>query len=527
MDEYVREALKEDLSELTEPVIKVLQAAKWTQRMLSNPDMEQRLVVALKEPFENRALYPMISDDIALSLARAAIPIAASIIDAKITVDAFLETVCLPLNYSREIGSKATTRHANAAIPKRVLVWEDFVASALNYRFDLIESVASVSKPQLPASIRAANEAAVQAHFNNQVSYRFDELFEEIGLNYRFGAHQNAGGCKGQPDIVLVSDNEIRFFVEMKTRWTLDNLIETSLVEQWESDNNLKSVVSQVMGYMCHNKLKFGAVSSFERTWFLQRTSDDLLISPPIRFSGSRDTGSPTLYRALAFCLSCVLSNHYEEFDSSDTSSYEITNTESSSSSSQKRPRDGDNEDSAAVKRPRIRTRSQTRQTEKQAYFAGTTIPKGFHLGLLKEQIGEGFCGSVFACCFRGQEIAVKICDVYNNKEGVIAMQKEVEIYKRLRDLQGKLVPRLCFYGEAWGFYIIATSRIFGVHPSKSGLDSQVCDNLLKEALAALEDRGVRHGDPKDDNIIITPERKLVLIDFSHSSVKSNRKRKM
>ena len=51
MDEFITEALKEDLSELTGPVVKVLQAAKWTQRMLSNPDMEQRLVTALEKPW--------------------------------------------------------------------------------------------------------------------------------------------------------------------------------------------------------------------------------------------------------------------------------------------------------------------------------------------------------------------------------------------------------------------------------------------------------------------------------------------
>jgi hypothetical protein len=43
-------------------------------------------------------------------------------------------------------------------------------------------------------------------------------------------------------------------------------------------------------------------------------------------------------------------------------------------------------------------------------------------LGLLKEWIGDGYCGSVFA---------VEICDTYNNnQDGVYLMKKQVEFYQ-------------------------------------------------------------------------------------------------
>ena len=81
MEVYVRGGLKEaELERHTETVIAVLTAADWRLKMLSNPENEQRLVAVLKEPFENRALYPMISDDIALSLARAAVAIASTLV---------------------------------------------------------------------------------------------------------------------------------------------------------------------------------------------------------------------------------------------------------------------------------------------------------------------------------------------------------------------------------------------------------------------------------------------------------------
>ena len=100
MDEFITEALKEDLSELTEPVITVLQAAKWTQRMLSNPDMKQDLVVVLKEPwlyFDEKGKMPygleQLTRENAAEVHNAAIAIAATLVlkqDNRITFNGAL-----------------------------------------------------------------------------------------------------------------------------------------------------------------------------------------------------------------------------------------------------------------------------------------------------------------------------------------------------------------------------------------------------------------------------------------------------
>ena len=52
MDEYVREALQDSAqAKHTETVIAILTTANWELKLLSNPDMKQDLVVALKEPW--------------------------------------------------------------------------------------------------------------------------------------------------------------------------------------------------------------------------------------------------------------------------------------------------------------------------------------------------------------------------------------------------------------------------------------------------------------------------------------------
>jgi RIO-like serine/threonine protein kinase len=45
----------------------------------------------------------------------------------------------------------------------------------------------------------------------------------------------------------------------------------------------------------------------------------------------------------------------------------------------------------------------------------------------------------------------------------------------------------------------------------------QKVKELLNEAVAAIEELGIEHGDIKDSNMIITPEGNLILLDFSHS----------
>jgi hypothetical protein len=89
------------------------------------------------------------------------------------------------------------------------------------------------------------------------------------------------------------------------------------------------------------------------------------------------------------------------------------------------------------------------------------------------ERIAYGFCGSVDGGSFKGLDLTLKLCDVYNNKAGVKSMKKQVQIYKMLSFLQGTFIPPLHFFGDQWGLYIIATGYIAGVHPDKSELSKK------------------------------------------------------
>ncbi|CAI2183535.1 959_t:CDS:2, partial [Funneliformis geosporum] len=66
--------------------------------------------------------------------------------------------------------------------------------------------------------------------------------------------------------------------------------------------------------------------------------------------------------------------------------------------------------------------------------------------------LGEGRSGKTLLCIFRDETIALKSVDLSKAPPYVLKeMQKEVEIYKDLADIQGKYIPKLICYGYYGG----------------------------------------------------------------------------
>jgi hypothetical protein len=81
MQKHIKEALlAAEMSDLAEPVVAVLAAARWNRDLFDDPNKKQDLVAALKDPFNNYAMYEgVITVDQATHLARAAITITSAL----------------------------------------------------------------------------------------------------------------------------------------------------------------------------------------------------------------------------------------------------------------------------------------------------------------------------------------------------------------------------------------------------------------------------------------------------------------
>jgi RIO-like serine/threonine protein kinase len=136
------------------------------------------------------------------------------------------------------------------------------------------------------------------------------------------------------------------------------------------------------------------------------------------------------------------------------------------------------------------------------------TIPEGFDISFLTQQIGGGKCGYVYRWNYNGSDIAVKICDA-NNHDGYYMMQTELKVYDILKPLQGTCIPKIFFSGKVDNFIVIGMSLVEGYHVEPISAQPQ-----LSEILKTLSGYGVIHCDVKAENLLVDNSGKVWLIDF-------------
>ncbi|RUS26934.1 hypothetical protein BC938DRAFT_483916, partial [Jimgerdemannia flammicorona] len=72
--------------------------------------------------------------------------------------------------------------------------------------------------------------------------------------------------------------------------------------------------------------------------------------------------------------------------------------------------------------------------------------------------LGNGRCGTVFKAVLRGEEVALKLCDLWQCPGYEEEMLTEAKTYMALEQLQGRTIPKLKGAGyTAGGLFAIAT----------------------------------------------------------------------
>ena len=250
--------------------------------------------------------------------------------------------------------------------------------------------------------------------------------------------------------------------------------------------------MTQIYGYIAHHSLKYGLLTNGQVFWFLFRPNlatdpGKLFISPPV----SLENDNPTLFRSLFYFTSLVMQGHLSgkspvnpNFPAPETMIH------------------------TAIPRHQLNTRSQKK-------FKKSLMHEDFpvDLDLADESIliGRGFCGNVFKSIKNGVELALKCCDINNNKDGFEMMQNEIEIYSKLKSLQGQGIPKLHWYGVTGDIFVIATSFIQGKRPEQ--LETEVIEHFS----SILAQNGVEHGDLRTENVIVDDKNQFWLIDYGKS----------
>ena len=124
--------------------------------------------------------------------------------------------------------------------------------------------------------------------------------------------------------------------------------------------------------------------------------------------------------------------------------------------------------------------------------------------------------------------IALKSVDLLKAPSYVLEeMQKEVEIYKDLADIQGKYIPKLICYGYyGGGMSFVIGMTIVGTLLSEQKIKKRQKTRAIK-GLEAIHKHGILHNDIREENILINDNGDIYLIDFgmaSREDIKKKRK---
>jgi hypothetical protein len=152
----------------------------------------------------------------------------------------------------------------------------------------------------------------------------FNKIFESLKhfQSRPHSTHVNQSvynGFKGRPDHLLCRDGEILAFVEDKTTWDLPYDKALDLLQMWEEDKielttianttrkSVKEIVEQCYGYLSHNNLRYGMLTCYNVSYFLERPcASTLMISNPIYY----DDTNPTLLQCLYYLYHLAIKDH-------------------------------------------------------------------------------------------------------------------------------------------------------------------------------------------------------------------------
>ncbi|KAF9344916.1 hypothetical protein BGX26_003759 [Mortierella sp. AD094] len=118
-----------------------------------------------------------------------------------------------------------------------------------------------------------------------------------------------------------------------------------------------------------------------------------------------------------------------------------------------------------------------------------------------QDLLGEGRSGMVFRTHWRGDTVAVKICDLYHHPDYEEEVLTEVAVYNTLKDLQGHCIPQLKLAGYDGGIFVIAT-EIAGPPLKVDKLNHWERLEVV-DKLSLIHAYGILHNDIRPDNILI------------------------
>ncbi len=303
--------------------------------------------------------------------------------------------------------------------------------------------------------------------------------------------------------------------IEAKRKHVLEDMGEQTFPEFYQTSEKARMVIQQVYNYMGVNELRYGILATYDNHWFLRREHTELWISKTLPLQSE----TPPVLKAYAYLTRQAKENPkslhtlqvlVQAHGDNNSRNLRSHSKSTSSSSLNQQPSSG------ALANQQS---SSNTPVEQQKFSFSDFKFKGI--------LGEGRSGKTLLCEFRGDTIALKSVDLSKAPPYVLEeMQKEVEIYKDLSDIQGKYIPKLICYGYyGGGMSFVIGMTIVGTSLSEQKIKKRQKTRAIK-GLEAIHKHGILHNDIREENILINDKGDVYLIDFGMASREDTKKKR-
>lgn len=266
--------------------------------------------------------------------------------------------------------------------------------------------------------------------------------------------------------------------------------------------------LGQLLGYMCDNKKRYGALTSATRTYFVFISGSNDIIQ--VNISDAYYVGKINYLRAWAYIhsLGCQQDDEFV-LPTSGEGQWVRTDKDHPSPQSKQQP----NPDT----RKRKSTKSNRNRNSKRHKKSANTMSLQ-HVDFKELSIGNvlgiGRNGTVFKVAWKGETYALKQFDI--RKDGEDGFQKELVAYARTQAAWGKLVPKPFFVSETPSGGVKLLGLQLGRNMNKSEVEDPDIGNQCNVALDTLRDEyGIDHNDPGNAIMLKSDGRdRVAIIDF-------------
>ena len=141
------------------------------------------------------------------------------------------------------------------------------------------------------------------------------------------------------------------------------------------------------------------------------------------------------------------------------------------------------------------------------------------------ELISHDERAQTYKASWQGRNVVVKKCDLWNERPVAQELKHEARIYQVLRTLQGRCIPTLRIAAVADGMEMVLVTDFVGCDVSRVRLDDSD-RRKIREALSAIHDLGVVHGDLRPQNILVQRDgstSSFYFVDFGLSRITTDK----